>query len=191
MTVFGCIPYNHICNTTKYYQILRYYFCNILWLSILTFVKFLGYGARAETPDSEISGNDSGYHVGDDVGNDEMIDQHAHNSRQKARAQARPVNLNDVMARIAGPLSESTSKFVENLEDYFVIPEGSMEDGHSTEEYQAQLRTAANDISRSQYEIYSFATRHDPSEAAINKLTALVSNVSALDLKLPIMQSKH
>ena len=154
-------------------------------------MKFLGYGARAQTPDSEISRNDSGYHVGDDVGNDEMIDQHPHNSRQKARAQARPVNLNHVMALIAGPLSESTSKFVENLEDYFVIPEGSMEEGHSTEEYQAELRTAANHISRSQYEIYSFATRHDLSEAAIDELTALVSNVSALDLKLPIMQSKH
>lgn len=155
-------------------------------------MKFSGYGARAETPDSEISRNGSGCHVGDDVGNDDiMIDQHPHNSRQKARAQARPVNLNDVMARIAGPLSESTSKFVENLEDYFVIPEGSMEEGHSTEEYQAELRTAANHISRSQYEIYSFATRHDLSEAAIDELTALVSNVSALDLKLPIMQSKH
>jgi len=40
------------------------------------------------------------------------------------------------------------------------------------------MKRAAAQISRSQYEIYSFATRHELSEAATDELLLLVGNVS-------------
>jgi hypothetical protein len=40
------------------------------------------------------------------------------------------------------------------------------------------MKRAVAKISRSQYEIYSFSTRHDLSEAATDELLQLVGNVS-------------
>jgi hypothetical protein len=46
-----------------------------------------------------------------------------------------------------------------------------------SEELRVGTKRAAAAISRSEYEIYSFATRHDLSEAATDELIQLVSNV--------------
>jgi hypothetical protein len=47
-----------------------------------------------------------------------------------------------------------------------------------TDELRVGMKRAAAQISRSQYEIYSFATRHELSEAATDELLLLVGNVS-------------
>ena len=57
---------------------------------------------------------------------------------------------------------------------------GEQPDGILSNELRVGMKRAAAAISRSQYEIYSFATRHDLSEAATDELLQLVSNVSNL-----------
>ena len=45
-------------------------------------------------------------------------------------------------------------------------------------EYITRLKCKADSTSRSQYEVYSFVTKHNLSEAAVDELLEMLSNVS-------------
>jgi hypothetical protein len=73
---------------------------------------------------------------------------------------------------------KSNVKIVENVRDHFDVSLGTPPIGIETDELRVGMKRAAAQISRSQYEIYSFATRHGFSEAATDELLLLVGNVS-------------
>ena len=61
----------------------------------------------------------------------------------------------------------------------YTVPEGEQRPGVETEGYRAQLKHKADVISRSQYEVCSFSTKHNFfSEAAVDELLGMLSNVS-------------
>ena len=55
---------------------------------------------------------------------------------------------------------------------HYVVPDGdqSEDPGVESGEYRTRLKRKADRISRSQYEVYSFATKHNLSEAAVDEL---------------------
>ena len=59
---------------------------------------------------------------------------------------------------------------------------GEQPEGIVSDELRVGRKRAAAAISRSQFEIYTFATRHDLSEAATDELIQLVSNVRTYSL---------
>ena len=50
--------------------------------------------------------------------------------------------------------------------------------GVESGEYRTHLKGKADCISRSKYEVYLFATKHNFSEAAVDELLEMLSNVS-------------
>jgi len=100
--------------------------------------------------------------------------------RQKAVATVEKVHPPAIISRLTGALNKSTLRIVENVRGHYAVSGGEQPDGILTNELRVGMKRAAAAISRSQYEIYSFATRHDLSEAATDELLQLVSNVSNL-----------
>ena len=49
-----------------------------------------------------------------------------------------------------------------------MVPDGDQAPGVESDEYRVGLKRKVADISRSQYEVYSFATKHNLSEAAVD-----------------------
>jgi len=62
------------------------------------------------------------------------------------------------------------------------VSSGEQPGGIVSDELRVGRKRAAAAISRSQFEIYSFASRHDLSEAATDELIQLVSNVRTFSL---------
>ena len=60
------------------------------------------------------------------------------------------------------------------------MPDGDQAPGVESDGYRVGLKRKVADISRSQYEVYSFSTKHDLSEAAVDELLGMLSNVSTL-----------
>ena len=60
----------------------------------------------------------------------------------------------------------------------YVVPDGVQEQGVRSDGHRLDLKRKAEQITRSQYEVYSFATKHNLSEAAVNELLEMLSNVS-------------
>ena len=100
--------------------------------------------------------------------------------RQKAVATVEKVHPPAIISRLTAALNKSTLRIVENVRGHYAVSGGEQPDGILTNELRVGMKRAAAAISRSQYEIYSFATRHDLSEAATDELIQLVSNVSIL-----------
>ena len=100
--------------------------------------------------------------------------------RQKAVATVEEVHPPAIISRLTAALNKSTLRIVENVRGHYAVSGGEQPDGILSNELRVGMKRAAAAISRSQYEIYSFATRHDLSEAATDELLQLVSNVSNL-----------
>ncbi len=135
--------------------------------------------------DNEMEGNGQDH-------NDQPADQHDHDQpqanlpvdeqpggRQKANAGFKQLlHPPELISKLCGPLKKSNVKIVENVRGHFDVPLGTPPIGIETDELRVGMKRAAAQISRSQYEIYSFATRHELSEAATDELLLLVGNVS-------------
>jgi hypothetical protein len=99
--------------------------------------------------------------------------------RQKANAGFKQLlHPPELISKLCGPLKKSNVRIVENVRGHFDVPLGTPPIGIETDELRVGMKRAAAQISRSQYEIYSFATRHELSEAATDELLLLVGNVS-------------
>ena len=57
------------------------------------------------------------------------------------------------------------------------MPPRTQPDAMVSDDLRVGMKRAAADISRSKFEVYNFATRHDLSEAAIDELLQMLSNV--------------
>ena len=97
--------------------------------------------------------------------------------RQKAVAAVSNVHPPDILAEITCALKKSNLRVIEDVRSHYAVSAGEQPDGILSDELRVGTKRAAAAISRSEYEIYSFATRHDLSEAATDELIQLVSNV--------------
>jgi len=98
--------------------------------------------------------------------------------RQRARASIQFIDPGQVLARITTSLSDTTSAIVNDIRSFYAVPDGAQSYGLESNEYRAGMKRRADTISRSQYEVYSFSTKHDLSEAAADELLNMLSNVS-------------
>ncbi len=86
----------------------------------------------------------------------------------------------ELIAKLCGPLKKSNVRIDENVRGHFDVPFGTPPVGIETDKLRAAMKRAAAKISRSQYEVYSLATRHGLSEAATDELLQIVGNVSTV-----------
>ena len=97
--------------------------------------------------------------------------------RQKAVAAVPNVHPPDMLAKLTCALKKSNLRVIEDVRSHYAVSAGEQPDGILSDELRVGTKRSAAAISRSEYEIYSFATRHDLSEAATDELIQLVSNV--------------
>lgn len=98
--------------------------------------------------------------------------------RRRAHAGIPPIHPPAVLAKLSNLSLASAAGFVGKVCDRYVVIPGEQEEGIECRELRAGMKRAASHISRSQYEIYNFATKHSLSEAATDELLMLVGNVS-------------
>jgi hypothetical protein len=70
---------------------------------------------------------------------------------------------------------------LEDVSGSYAVPHGTQLEPEATEsdELLVGIKRAAVDISRSKFEVYNFATKHDLSEAAVDELLQMLSNVGS------------
>jgi hypothetical protein len=83
-----------------------------------------------------------------------------------------------MIAKLTAGLKISTMKIVEDVRSHYAVSDQEPPDGVLSDAFRVGIKRAAAAISRSAFEIYSFSSRHDLSEAATDELLELVSNVS-------------
>ena len=113
------------------------------------------------------------------------LDQEAQ-GRQKSVAALKPLDPYAVLARLSGPMTTTNSAFISDLRSHYDVPEGQQAPGLASDEYRLRLKRKAYDISRSQYEVYSFSTKHNLSKAATDELLEMLSNVSSFLVPIPV-----
>lgn len=97
--------------------------------------------------------------------------------RVKARASMRPISPGHVLARLSDPLSHAVQELIDNLGSHYNIAEGSQTPGVPCSSSRVGMKRRAESITRSQYEVYSFSTKYDLPEAAVDELLRMLSNV--------------
>ena len=98
--------------------------------------------------------------------------------RQKASAQLKPIHPPTVIAKLcSSAFKKSSRRILENVRENYAVPPGTQPDAMVSDDLRVGMKRAAADISRSKFEVYNFATRHDLSEAAIDELLQMLSNV--------------
>ena len=108
---------------------------------------------------------------------------HEAQGRQKSVAALKPFDPYAVLARLSGPMTTTNSAFISDLRSHYDVLEGQQGrtgSGLVSDGYRIRLKRKAYDISRSQYEVYSFSTKHNLSEAATDELLEMLSNVNTL-----------
>ena len=66
--------------------------------------------------------------------------------------------------------SEMTAEIIEDMRGHYVVPDGDQDPGVESGEYRTRLKRKAECISMSQYKVYSFPTKHNLSEPAVDEL---------------------
>ena len=107
-------------------------------------------------------------------------------SRQKSVAALQPIDPHAVLARLSGPMTETSAAFISDIHGHFAVPAGEKAPGVESAEYRNRLKHRAADISRSQCEVYSFSTMHNLSKAATDELLEMLSNVSSFLVPIPV-----
>ena len=78
-----------------------------------------------------------------------------------------------------------------NIEAHYVVPDGEQSEAIQSDEFRAGMKHNAAAISRSQYEIYSFSTKYNLPETAVNELLEMISNVSGFKCKSHVHAASH
>ena len=102
--------------------------------------------------------------------------------RQKSTAAVKSFDPSPFLAKLSTPLTPATH-LISNVRNHYVVPDGVQDPGVESDGYRVGLKRKAEHITRSQYEVYSFATKHNLSEAAVNELLEMLSNVSTSHLR--------
>ena len=77
---------------------------------------------------------------------------------------------------------KSSRRILEDVRGNFAVPPGTQPEAMESEDLRVGMKRAAENISRSKFEVYTFATRHDLPEAAIDELLQMLSNVGNMTL---------
>ena len=97
--------------------------------------------------------------------------------RHRAVAAVRTMDPSALLAKISAPITQKTSEIISDVRSLYAVPDGDQAPGLDSDGYRVSLKRKVADISRSQYEAYSFATKHNLSEAAVEELLGMLSNV--------------
>ena len=97
--------------------------------------------------------------------------------RQKSTAAVKSFGPSAFLARISAPLTGQTVDIIEDVRSHYAVPDGVQEPGVESDGYRVGLKRKADAITRTQYEVYSFSTKHNLSEAAVDELLEMLSNV--------------
>ncbi len=81
--------------------------------------------------------------------------------RQKARAAVSQLHPPEMLAKLCTGFKKANIKIVESVRDHYAVPPGTQPDGILSDDLRAGMKRAAAEISRSQFEIYSYSTRRD------------------------------
>jgi hypothetical protein len=147
-------------------------------------------GGKASTPPD--SDDDSNRHDFDDdqpsganddqqfQDNDPIVPQSVLNDqpcpqtgRQKGMAAVMKVHPPDMIAKLSVGMKKATLRIVEDVRSHYAVPAEEQPDGILSDELRVGMKRAAAAIPRSEYEIYSYSTRHNLSEAATDELLQL------------------
>ena len=74
-------------------------------------------------------------------------------------------------------ITQKTSDIINDVRRHYLVPDRDQLPEVDSDNYRVGLKRKAADITRSQYEVYSFATKYNLSEAAINEMLGMLSNV--------------
>jgi hypothetical protein len=100
--------------------------------------------------------------------------------RLKAHAQVpKPIPV-DILVRATGPLRQNSviEHFVNDVASHYDVSDHLQAPGVITDVLRVGIKRSAINLPRSEFEIYTFSTKHDLSESAIDELLTIVSNVS-------------
>ena len=98
--------------------------------------------------------------------------------RQKSSAALRSFHPSAFLARISAPMSQAIVDVISDVRGHYDVPDGDQAPGvDDTGGYRAGMKRKAANISRTQYEVYSFSTKNNLSEAAVDELLEMLSNV--------------
>jgi len=98
-------------------------------------------------------------------------------TRQKSLGAVQDIDPAAVLAKLSGPITPATTDVIRNIQSYYAVQDGVQAPGVESAGAREELKRKADAISRSQYEVYSFATKHNLSEAACEELLGMLSNV--------------
>ena len=97
--------------------------------------------------------------------------------RQRAAAAVPTMHPPNFLARFSAQITQKTSAIINNARSLYVVPDGDQAPGVVSDGYRVGLKRKVAAISRTQYEVYSFSTKHNLSEAAVDELLEMLSNV--------------
>ena len=97
--------------------------------------------------------------------------------RQKSTASVKSFCPSAFLAKISAPLTRATIEIIKDVRGQYAVPDGDQDPGVESDGYRAGLKRKADAITRTQYEVYSFSTKHNLSEAAVDELLEMLSNV--------------
>ena len=101
--------------------------------------------------------------------------------RQRSAAAVQTMHPPSFLARIPASLTqEKSSAFISDVQSHYVVQDGDQAPGVDCNGFRVGMKRKVAGISRSQYEVYSFSTKHNLSEAAVDELLGMLSNVSTL-----------
>ena len=134
-------------------------------------------GIRADTPESE---EDPGRHPSPPSEPPERSPEPADQGRQRAAAAVQAMHPPSFLARTSASVTTKTTNVINDVRSLYVVPDGDQPPGVESDGYRVGLKRKVAEISRSQYEVYSFATKHNLSEAAVDELLGMLSNVCTI-----------
>jgi len=137
------------------------------------------------TPESSDSGEDvhndrDQYAPLDDLVHHDAPEQPPVTGRSKAAASVADFSPGHLLRKLSDPLSTAVQELIIDVRAHYAIPDGSPNPGVVSGQGRAALKHRADQISRSQYEVYAFSTKYDLPEAAVDELLRMLSNVSNL-----------
>ena len=97
--------------------------------------------------------------------------------RQRAAAAVRTMHPPLFWQDTIRPNNTKKILYYQLLLEPYVVPDGDQAPGGESDGYRLGLKRKFAAISRSQYEVYSFATKHNLSEAAVDELLGMLNNV--------------
>ena len=97
--------------------------------------------------------------------------------RHRAVAAVRTMDPSALLAKISAPITQKTSEIISDVRSLCAVPDGDQAPGLDSDGYRVSLKRKVAEISRLQSEAYSFATKHNLSEAAVEELLGMLSNV--------------